>query len=132
MKSINKVYDLIDLGLMTNELLTDIKNISSKHAYRTILDGSSVTSREKSSNLEIEVFIVTGDIIYEKLKWLDTLYRNEFLDYANSFSTEELECSNDLKSGININILKGIGAKYEWHIDSNPLTGLLFGNHSPA
>ena len=29
-------------------------------------------------------------------------------------------------NGVNINVLQGIGSRYESHLDTNPLTGLLF------
>ena len=34
--------------------------------------------------------------------------------------------AKDLRSSININCLRGIGARYEAHVDTNPLTGVLF------
>jgi hypothetical protein len=126
MKPINASHDLIKMGLISQEQVTEVKEISSQYSYKIILDGSSITSREPNDMEPIEVSIVIGDIIQEKLKWLDDLYRNEFLKFASDFLSQEICVSNDLKSGININIINGIGGRYEWHIDSNPVTGLLF------
>ena len=36
--------------------------------------------------------------------------------------------AKDIASGININYLEGAGSIYERHRDTNPVTGILFGN----
>jgi hypothetical protein len=71
------------------------------------LDGSSVTSRERDFGVHgaCSAGIVTGDVVAEELPWLDNLYRTTILDAVNSIDP---------------------GGRYEWHVDSNPLTALLF------
>jgi hypothetical protein len=102
-------------------------------AWQT-LEGGSVTSREEffGSAAEAHVGVVTGDIVAETVPWLDGLYRTEILARINSLGLGQYEVSADLRSGINLNTtLKG--ARYEWHVDSNPMTALLFiTTHEPA
>ncbi|MER7283922.1 2OG-Fe(II) oxygenase [Dactylosporangium sp. NPDC000244] len=43
----------------------------------------------------------------------------------------EFAGSADERSAINVNVLR-TGNGYEWHVDSNPLTGLLFVTDQPA
>jgi hypothetical protein len=54
-----------------------------------------------------------------------SLYRRLFLDLANSLGLGEFRTSADLVSSVNINCQR-CSERYEWHVDSNPLTGLLF------
>lgn len=125
----NKVYyeyNLIKLGLCSRSDIEGIKDISEKYSVKTILDGKSVTSRENSQDCEIPVDVVFGDIISKKIPWLERLYKKQLADFACEVSGNSMTYSNSLKSSININTLTGEGARYEWHVDSNPVTGLLF------
>lgn len=111
-----------------------IADLSAQRSVWQTLDGGSITSREQSFHLaaEAHVGVVTGDVVAEHLPWLDSLYRSVLRDLANSLGIAEYEPSIDLQSGININTTRR-GARYEWHVDSNPLTALLFAtSHEPA
>jgi hypothetical protein len=126
MNNVYLKYDLIKLGLCNYDDIEEIKKISKKYSVKTILDGKSVTSREKKSNSKIPVDIVFGDIISKKLPWFRKLYKNQLKDFASEISGIPMVHSSSIKSSININTLIGEGARYEWHVDSNPVTGLLF------
>ena len=119
-------FNLKDLGLLPVNWLPQIAIVAEKHSYLVKLDGKSSTSRESENFKGAEVYVVEGDIIANKLNWLHRLYQNTFLKFANNNFNKSFECAQDIKVGLNINYLKGIGAKYEWHVDSNPLTGVLF------
>ena len=67
-----------------------------------------------------------GTLVAEKLNWLHKLYKKEFLEFANTNFDGLFDFAENIKSGTNINLLKGKNARYEWHVDSNPLTGVLF------
>lgn len=104
-----------------------IAECSAKNSNWHFLDGSSVTSREEHfpDNALPNVGVVTGDVIAAELPWLDNLYRGAFLNLANSLGLGIFEPSTDLRAATNINATPR-NARYEWHVDSNPMTGLLF------
>lgn len=119
-------FDLTATGLLPNQWYSDILDIVQRFERKTILDGNSITSREPAGNVQIEVGVVTGDVIRSHLPWLFALYQAELCDLASQAAEYRVYPSNDLASSVNINVLRGQAARYEWHVDSNPLTGLLF------
>jgi hypothetical protein len=74
----------------------------------------------------MRVTVVTGDQILESLPWLYSLYRTELAACASKFAGVPVNVSGDLPSSVNINLLEGRNARYERHVDSNPVTGILF------
>jgi 2OG-Fe(II) oxygenase superfamily len=119
-------FNLIKLGLLPDNWVAQITQVAENNSYFVKLDGKSSTSREPEDTDGAEVFVVEGDVIAEKLNWLHKLYQNDFLDFANKNFNGLYDFAENLKSGTNINLLKGKNARYEWHVDSNPLTGVLF------
>jgi hypothetical protein len=63
-----------------------------------------------------------------RLPWLDALYRSEFLELANhAWAPESVMTAADRRYGLVLNVQRGgTSDRFECHIDSNPLTGLLF------
>jgi hypothetical protein len=118
--------DLLSKNLLPIDWVDQVSAVSKNDSYLMKLDGKSSTSREPTNTKGVEVFVVEGDIVAKKLNWLHNLYQNEFVNYVNMFFEKKYTFAKNLKSGTNINLLKGIGARYEWHVDSNPLTGVLF------
>ena len=119
-------FDLFELGLLQDNWVSQIKEVAENFSYFVKLDGKSSTSREPADTEGAEVFVVEGDTIAEKLPWLHNLYQKEFLDFANANFKGLYDFAENIKSGTNINLLKGKNARYEWHVDSNPLTGVFF------
>jgi hypothetical protein len=60
------------------------------------------------------------------LPWLYRFYRENFLKLAASISAEAVMPASDERYGVVLNIQRGTEMRFECHIDSNPLTGLLF------
>jgi len=125
-------WNLEEAELLPKAWLNDVLRVVSQHEQKTILDGRSITSREPSGGVSIEVGVVSGNAIQRHLPWLFALYANELRVFASRVAGAEVYISNDLASSININVLRGECARYEWHVDSNPLTGLLFVTSHPA
>lgn len=93
----------------------------------------NVTSREGEfdETEPPEVGVISGDKVARHLPWLADLYAETFLEYANRFGGPYV-VSQDIKSSININHSRR-GMRYEWHVDSNPLTALLYATtHGPG
>lgn len=125
-KKIYKEYNLIELGLLPVNWYDDTIQLAQSNSYLVHLDGKSSTSREPADSNGADVFVVDGKAIIENLSWLDKLYRNELLEIANNDFGSDYCISNSVENGININYLKGLNSRYEWHVDSNPLTGILY------
>lgn len=73
-----------------------------------------------------------GDL-RRNLPWLYELYQDLFLDLAREVVPDEpVTTAGDDRYGIVLNVQRGTGMRFECHIDSNPLTGLLFCTDHPA
>lgn len=64
---------------------------------------------------------VRGDV-----PWLYQSYREDFLELAQAVSSEPVNPAQDDRYGIVLNVQRGTAMRFECHVDSNPLTGLLF------
>lgn len=131
-EQIYQSFDLVQLGLLPENWLQQITGITEKYAQRTLLDGNSSTSREPEGGEEIEVFVVPGNVIADSLPWLYDLYTSALCKLASEVVGHQVYIAHDLISSININILRGRGSRYEWHVDSNPLTGILYVTSHPS
>lgn len=105
----------------------DLRTLTDRFGYLSHLDGSSVTSRERAFRTAgpSSLVVVDGDVVEDAARWLADLYRGCFVELANSVGLGSFTSSPDVRSAINLNC-QGQGQRYEWHVDSNPLTGVLF------
>lgn len=122
-------YQACDLSDVKMPRLWDQEVISVVRAFGsfTLMCGSSSTSREPAQTA-VRIRVLTGDVIRSRLGWLFDLYKTDLLRIAQTFYGQKLFPANDIRSSINVNLLEGKGSRYEWHVDSNPVTGLLFVN----
>ena len=131
-KPVYQSLNLLTLSLLPKNWINQIENVVNKYAQYTTLDGHSSTSREPEGSKPVEVFVVTGDVVKVHLTWLYDLYLSVLREFATKVAGYPVYPSGDEKSAININVLRGKGARYEWHVDSNPLTGILYvTTHTP-
>lgn len=117
--------DLNDTALLPSSWVERIRDVCANHAQPAVLSGSGPTSLE-GEETRLPYHLVTGDMVAILIPWLDCLYRNEFKHIAAQVAGCPVYCSKTLINTININILNRNGQRYERHVDSNPLTGLLF------
>jgi hypothetical protein len=64
--------------------------------------------------------------VRRNLPWLYRLYRERFLELAQEACAEPVRAARDDRYGIVLNVQRGAEMRFECHVDSNPLTGLLF------
>lgn len=119
-------FDLIELKLLPSNWIQEIATVVEKFSAQTQLDGTSSTSREPTPGQKMDVYVVTGENIKTHLPWLYGLYENDLCQMASKVAGHNVFPSGDLVSSMNINCLRGAGSRYEWHVDSNPMTGLLY------
>jgi hypothetical protein len=107
--------------------------VAARLAREKTLRPTSVTSREASGNLELPVLTVGGITVQTELPWLDRLYRSLFLELAQSLTVEEVRPATDQRYALNLNVQRGATMRYECHVDSNPIEGLLYiTTHGPG
>jgi hypothetical protein len=102
--------------------MVDVANEADFHEFPR----TPVLSREAPEITGVTRGRVHADLVRSRLPWLQKSYRNEFLALANQVSPEHVVAAHDDRYGIVLNVQKGTGMRFECHVDSNPLTGLLF------
>jgi hypothetical protein len=58
--------------------------------------------------------------------WLYEFYRGYFLELAGKICPEGVTPARDDRYGVVLNVQRGNRMRFECHVDSNPMTGLLF------
>lgn len=118
--------DLNSLKVLPRHWQRDVRAVVRQRGFETILTGAGSTSREARGNQRMVVRVADGLAVKQALPWLWDLYEGLLKEFASRSFNRQLYAANLLHTGININLLEGRGAQYEWHVDSNPVTGLLF------
>ena len=85
-----------------------------------------VISREGQEVQQVIRGRVHADQVRYQLPWLFKAYRNELLELAREVSIEPVSAAQDHRYGVVLNVQRGSSMRFECHVDSNPLTGLLF------
>jgi hypothetical protein len=85
-----------------------------------------VLSRESQDVQQIFRGRVHASDVRRNLPWLYRLYREDFLELARKACAEPVMAARDDRYGIVLNVQRGTEMRFECHVDSNPLTGLLF------
>lgn len=123
--------DLVSAGLLPHKWVKDVIDVVDRCAQWVQLTGDSSTSLPREGESPGAYEVVTGEVIEERLPWLTALYRQQLLDFASDVAGRPLKVAESLRSAVNFNALRGRAARYEWHVDSNPVTGLLFASSHP-
>jgi hypothetical protein len=106
-----------------------------KHGFPVTIQSTSVTSREGNPGAKFELVSVSGDVIKKELPWLYDLYLNQFKgicqEYAQERIGEKIFPGQNPKPSMVINVQRGNKDRYENHVDSVPITGLLYVTDHP-
>lgn len=120
-----------DLGTaLPRNWQSDVLTVARTKAVKKVLLPRSVTSREGDPNLQIEVSTVGGATLRQELPWLFNLYKGLFRDLAQLGSHEPVSTAASDLIGANLNV-QTRGMRYEAHVDSNPIEGLLYCTDHP-
>lgn len=122
-------FNIIDL--LPSSWQIDILQLAETHQKKVVITAGSVTSREANTSDQVETLVVDGNKIKEKLLWLFNLYQGLFYEYAKTCTDEELFIAQNPLYAIDLNIQRGNKMRYECHVDSNPLQGLLYVTSHP-
>jgi hypothetical protein len=85
-----------------------------------------VISRESQDVQQVARGRVHADKVRHHLPWLFKAYKHELLDLAKKVGGEHVRAAEDDRYGVVLNVQRGSSMRFECHVDSNPLTGLLF------
>jgi len=91
-----------------------------------------VLSREAEDVSQIRRGRVHADQVRTVLPWLLDLYHGYFLELAGTVCAGPVRPAADHRYGVVLNVQHGAAMRFECHVDSNPLTGLLFCTDHPA
>jgi 2OG-Fe(II) oxygenase superfamily len=91
-----------------------------------------VLSREAEQVPHISRGRVHAHQVRQRLPWLYQLYRGYFLELAGRTREEHVEAAVDERYAVVLNVQRGSTMRFECHVDSNPLTGLLFLTDHPV
>jgi len=103
----------------------DVAAVAVKADFREF-PRTPILSREAVDVARISRGRVHASQVRECLPWLYRLYRGYFLELAGVTCAEQVAPALDDRYGIVLNVQRGTVMRFECHVDSNPLTGLLF------
>jgi hypothetical protein len=118
-------------SLLPRDYPDDIKMAATDAEFRDF-PRTPVLSREAEHVSYIARGRVHADKVQQRLPWLYKLYRSEFLELAAEAWREPIKAAYDDRYGIVLNVQKGDTMRFECHVDSNPVTGLLFFTDHPV
>jgi hypothetical protein len=113
-------------SLLPPKWQSGVRLAATEHRVSRDLVPTSVTSRESPAVANVRVMTVGGIAVRNSMPWLYDLYRGAFLDLGQQCSAEPLVAAKDDRYGIVLNVQAGTEMRYECHVDSNPLEGLLY------
>jgi hypothetical protein len=102
-----------------------ILGVAERHAERKVLISQHSTSREARSDFELPTYSVDGHTVQRELGWLRAFYETAFRDLAQQTTQEKVTVMSDLSHGCVLNVQRG-ESRYECHVDTNPIEGLLY------
>lgn len=91
-----------------------------------------ILSREAERVAHVPRGRVHAHQVRHSLLWLYRLYRGCFLTLAQEACAERTVPALDDRYGVVLNVQRGTAMRFECHVDSNPMTGLLFCTDHPA
>ncbi|MCO1658884.1 2OG-Fe(II) oxygenase [Pseudonocardia humida] len=118
-------------SILPQDWASQLLSIAEHHAQQITLIPDSPTSREVSDVTEVPTATVDGIVLSREAPWLLDLYRGPFRDLGQTVVQETLSPAGDPKIAANLNVQTGIKMRYEAHVDTNPLQGMLYVTDHP-
>jgi hypothetical protein len=103
-----------------------VSSLATRRARVVELDGISIDCRERVTGGGTTYSVVTGDIIATELPWLMNVYKVDVANFVSKALARAVIAANNDRYGVNINVVQGLNARYEWHVDPSPVAAVLF------
>jgi hypothetical protein len=113
-------------GLLPKNWVQKITVACQKHAQHVIVHGKGPGSLESDETAGLDYSVVDGVQVKQSLPWMYKLYCNQIKTLAEEYCGNPLAIATNTRISININILEGLDSRYEKHLDSFPVTAMLF------
>jgi hypothetical protein len=125
--------DLLHLGLIEESDLVRINEVADRYGRKVALQGEQPASTLERADAPLQYRVTDGSTIAQQLPNVMHLYQVTIPNLISEFIGLNIIPSRFEKSAITLNLLEGRGSRYEVHVDSNSVTGLLFAtSHSSA
>lgn len=122
------VFDVT--GLLPERWKSDIAVAAAASEFRAF-PRTPILSREADPVTHISRGRLHARQVRSALPWLYNLYHGDFLALADLTRSQRVTAAGDDRYGVVLNVQRGTGMRFECHVDSNPLTGLLFCTDHP-
>jgi hypothetical protein len=122
-------YDVRDL--MPPTWREQMLSVAIEHQRAHLLRPPHITSREDSTVTSIRTRTVSAADVAMHLPWLVRLYQNEFLRLARQTYTEDVVTAQGKNHTIVLNVQHESDSRYECHVDTNPVQGMLYASTFP-
>ncbi len=120
-------------ALLPTNWEAELSHLAGAAGLRRRLEPTSITSRESHDVKDVPLIIVDGEAIRIDAPWLFELYQGDFRELAEAYAGRSVACASEDLYAINLNIQWGPYMRYECHVDSNPVQGMLYvTTHPPA
>jgi 2-oxoglutarate-Fe(II)-dependent oxygenase superfamily protein len=132
LKSLSFGWTAFDVAsLLPERWESDLAPIAAATDFRAY-PRTPLLTREADQVTHISRGRMPGGRVRSTLPWLYALYHGDFLTLARQSCPERVSAARDDRYGVVLNVQRGTGMRFECHVDSNPLTGLLFLTDHPA
>ncbi|WP_336217032.1 2OG-Fe(II) oxygenase [Nonomuraea sp. LPB2021202275-12-8] len=109
----------------------DISESAKNFSRIRILSGLHSSSREGLYPEPLPIHGVSGDVVAGRHAWVSDLYTGLFRALAEEVSGEVAICAREVRHAAVLNVAHDNGGRYECHVDTNPIEGLLFVTDHP-
>jgi hypothetical protein len=126
------VWHTYDLGpVLPPDWQKSVLGIVGAELTTNMIDSSSTTSRESESDTELITHVVSGEKVALRLPWFRELYTGLFAELAQRLSPEPVSTASSAHHWAWIQVQQGADERYECHVDTCPLVGLLYVTDHP-
>lgn len=123
------IYHGIDVrgyGGLPDNWQQQLTQLAQESATTVILTGNNITSRELTNDREVYSMVVGGLVVKAELPWLYNAYHSLFLELAAQATGRRLCPAQNDEVGVVLNVMTPHIGRYDAHVDSNPLQGMLY------
>lgn len=116
--------DINEIGITPYEWAEQCADAASQARRARLL--SSYANSVDTSAVVAEYGLLDGREVLAALPWLYELYSSALLELAAEATGRLVQIDPNIASSINMNVFDVSGSTGIWHVDSNPLTGILY------